>query len=171
VNSNCQTPVCCKRTGSSIRRLGAPPVEKALSKYVSREFIGGADSSLSPLSMFTCGELVYSAASSAQRRAIAAHRLNRIIVCCSRREVGHIHAVNHGRQILIPPIRRISLAIQFFWVRAVMHHRVLDQAAASVGRPSNNGGIIRRRFQCRSLNNLNSPGFLTNRPWLRISLG
>jgi hypothetical protein len=47
---------------------------------------------------------------------------------------------------------------------------VLDQAAASVCRPSDNGGIIRRRFQFRSFDDPHSRGFLTSRTLLGCSL-
>jgi hypothetical protein len=41
-----------------------------------------------------------------------------------------------------------------------MHHRVLNPGAAGVGRPPDNGGFIRRRFQIWSLDDLHVPSYL-----------
>ena len=119
-----------------------------------------------PASRAVCGEVVYSVALSSEGRAIAAHRFNHVVVRRSRRKVHHKHAVDHIREILIPPVRRFRPAIEVLGVRAVAHHRVLDQAAASVCRPSDNGGIIRRRFQFRSFDDPHSRGFITSRTLL-----
>src|ERR1017187_7409990 len=95
-------------------------------------------------------------------RAIAAHRFNCVVVRRLRRKVHHRHAVDHVREILIPPIERFCPATEVLGVGAVVHYRVLDRAAASIGHPSDNGGMIRRRFQCRSLDDLHACGFLTS---------
>jgi hypothetical protein len=96
------------------------------------------------------GELVCTTPSS-EGCAVAAHRFNRVVVRRSRRKVSHRHAVDHVRETLIPPVDRFCLATEVFGIRAIVHHRVLDQAAASIGRPSDDGGFVGRRFQCRSL--------------------
>src|ERR1039458_10385576 len=97
----------------------------------------------------TCGELVYGVTPSSERRAIAAHRFNRVVVSRPWRKVHHRHAVDHVREILIPSVERFCPATEVLGACAIVHHRVLDRAAASIGRPSDNSGIIRRRFQCR----------------------
>jgi hypothetical protein len=94
--------------------------------------------------VLTCGELVYSVALSSEGCAIAAHRFNRVVVRRLGRKVHHRDAVDHVRQILIPPVKRFCLAIEVLGIRAVVHYRVLDQAAASICRPSDNDGFIRR---------------------------
>ena len=112
--------------------------------------------------MLTCGELVYSVPPSSEGRAIAAHRFNRVVVRRPRRKVHHRHAVDHVREISIPPIERFCPATEVLGVRAVVHQRVLDRVAASIGRPSDNGGISRRLLQCRSLDDHRACGFFTS---------
>src|SRR4029077_12708658 len=94
-----------------------------------------------PLLVLTRRELVYSITPTSEGRAVAAHRFNRVVVGRSRRKVRHIYAVDHVREILIPPVGRFCPATEVLGVRAVVHHRVLHQAAASIGRPPDNGGI------------------------------
>src|SRR5438477_12532442 len=100
------------------------------------------------------GELVYSATLFSEGLAVAAHRFNRVIIRGSRCKICHKHAVDHMREILVPTVKRFCLVTQVLWIRSVVHHRVLNRAAASVGRPSDNGGIIRRRFQFWSFYNV-----------------
>src|SRR5882724_1553147 len=113
--------------------------------------------------VLTGGELVYSVTSSSEGRAIAAHRFNRVIVRRARRKFHHLHAVDHVGKIPIPPVDRFCLATEVLGVSAVMHHRVLDHAAASIGLPPDNGGIMRCRFKYRPLDDLHARGFPVSR--------
>ena len=114
---------------------------------MAADAVSGTAGRLGLLLVLTCDELVYSVALSSERRAIAAHRFNRVVIRRSRRKVHHRHAVDHVRETLIPPVGRFCPAVEVLGVRAVVHHRVLDQATASVCGPSDNGGFIRRRFR------------------------
>lgn len=144
---------------------------------INRQFQGAARDSFRqidrnfPLLVLTRGELLYGFTLSSEGSVIAAHRFNGVVVRRCRHKVYHIHAVNHVREILIPPVKRFCRAIEVLGVRAVVHQRVLNQGAASIGRPTDNGGIIRRRFQRRSLDDPHARGFLSGWTLRRSGLG
>lgn len=118
----------------------------------------------------TRSETVYRGTPSSELRAIAPHRFDRVVVRGLRRKVHHRDAVDHVREILIPSVERFCPAAEILRVRAVVHYRVLDCAGASISRPSDNGGIMRHRFQCGSLDDLHARSFLTSRTLLGSSL-
>src|SRR6266576_1756945 len=79
-----------------------------------------------PLLVLTRGELLYVFTLSSEGSIIAAHRFNGVVVRRRRHKIYHIHAVNHVREILIPPVKRFCRAIEVLGVGAVVHQRVLN---------------------------------------------
>ena len=97
--------------------------------------------------------------------AVGPHNVHRVAVGRARLKVVYTQPVSHIGQVRVPPIGRFRRLLEVLRVRPVLHGTVVEgRTPARIGSPSENGSMIRRRYERRPVDDLRGLGLLRGGP-------
>ena len=97
----------------------------------------------------------------------SAHRVNRVVISCSRLQVFHAHTEHGFRMARVQPDWRFCCLAKFLGIGTVAHDSImLVRAPRVVASPPDNGPIVFSRFELWPLRDLDARGFHSRSSYL-----